>query len=88
MIICFFMKNDIFSALIVQYYCRHGLLCFEPATLKLVVVPGTFYDTKTVSKEKKRNRRAIFLLPTTGGETKKTVNQLSRIQLSPFPLRL
>ena len=29
---CFFMKNDIFSALIVQYYCRHGLLCFERVT--------------------------------------------------------
>ena len=32
MILCFFMKNDIFSALIVQYYCRHGLLCFERVT--------------------------------------------------------
>ena len=42
----------------------------SPAMLKLFVVRGEFYDTKTVSKEKKRSRRAI-LLPTTGTETKK-----------------
>ena len=82
MILCFFMKNDIFSALIVQYYCRHGLVCLSesPAMFKLVVVPGTFHDTKTVSKEKKRNRRTIFLLPTTVAETKKKVNQLNGIR--------
>ena len=54
MILCFLIQNDIFSALIVQYFCRHVwfALSESPAMFKLVVVPGTFPDTKTVSKRK------------------------------------
>ena len=55
LILCFFMKKDIFSALIVQYYCRHGLPCLSesPVMLKLVVVPRTFYDTKGENTQSK-----------------------------------
>ena len=57
---CFFfsrsVKTDIFSVLIVQYECPRGLFSFSEssANFKLVVVPAAFYDTKTVSKEKKQ----------------------------------